>query len=93
MESQSTLEREKQTTGVGDGAKKKSQVLKERGNSYYVRHQFIQAIEWYTKAIEVNPEAYDVYTNRASTYAALEMWEDALWRSRESVLHAQIRKS
>lgn len=25
---------------------RKAQLLKERGNSFYVRHQFVQAIEW-----------------------------------------------
>ena len=47
--------------------------------------QFSQALEWYTKAIEANGDAYDVYTNRASTYAALKMWEEALSDAREAV--------
>jgi tetratricopeptide (TPR) repeat protein len=64
---------------------RKALLHKERGNSYYVRHQFSQALDWYTKAVEMNPEAYDVYTNRASTYVALQMWEDALADAREAV--------
>lgn len=47
--------------------------------------QFAQAIEWYTKAIDENPMAFDVYTNRASTYAALKMWEEGLSDAREAV--------
>jgi tetratricopeptide (TPR) repeat protein len=38
---------------------RKALLHKERGNSYYVRHQFSQALDWYTKAVEMNPEAYD----------------------------------
>uniref|UniRef100_A0A7S2T1G4 Tetratricopeptide repeat domain-containing protein n=2 Tax=Chloropicon primus TaxID=1764295 RepID=A0A7S2T1G4_9CHLO len=71
--------------GLEEGQRKKAQVLKERGNSFYVRHQFRQAIEWYTKALDANPVAYDVWTNRASTYAALRMWEEGLADAREAV--------
>merc|ERR1712216_478853 len=63
---------------ASEGNGRKAQMLKERGNSFYVRHQFAQAIDWYTKAIEV-------YTNRASTYAALKMWEEGLSDAREAV--------
>ena len=99
---------------ASEGNGRKAQMLKERGNSFYVRHQvsrdrgreargrhppipgrfekltlapaqFAQAIEWYTKAIEENPMAFDVYTNRASTYAALKMWEEGLSDAREAV--------
>ena len=32
----------------------------------------------YTQALDANPKAYDVYTNRAAAYAALKMWDEAL---------------
>jgi len=64
---------------------RKAQLLKERGNSFYVRHQFVQAIEWYTQSIETNPKAYDVYTNRSSAYAKLKMWEESLRDAQESI--------
>ena len=70
---------------VDERSRRRSQLLKERGNSFYVRHQFAQAIDFYTQAIDANPAAYDVYTNRAAAHAALKMFEEGLADAEEAV--------
>eukprot|EP00959_Pyramimonas_sp_CCMP1952_P398338 8346403-Pyramimonas_sp.AAC.1 len=42
--------------------------LKERGNAFFQRKQYDQALEWYTKAIAEDGSVHAVYTNRAATY-------------------------
>uniref|UniRef100_A0A7S2Z2P8 Uncharacterized protein n=1 Tax=Chloropicon laureae TaxID=464258 RepID=A0A7S2Z2P8_9CHLO len=73
------------STVEAEARERKAQRLKERGNSFYVRHQLTQAIDWYTQALEANPKAYDVYTNRAAAYAALKMWDEGLADAKAAV--------
>jgi len=57
------------------------QEFKAKGNEFFKARQFAQAIEWYTKAIDVDPrivEAAALYSNRAASYVGLKEIEKAL---------------
>jgi tetratricopeptide (TPR) repeat protein len=51
---------------------------KERGNAYYQRKEYDEAVAWYTKAVDLDPSQHAVYTNRAAAHFALQNYEDAL---------------
>ena len=59
--------------------------MKERGNAYFVRHQFAEAAEWYSRAIDADPDAPDLLTNRAAAFARLGDWDRGLADARASV--------
>ena len=46
--------------------------MKERGNAFFQRKQYDQALEWYTKAIAEDGSVHAVYTNRAAAYFNLK---------------------
>lgn len=52
--------------------------FKNKGNQAFKNSQFDLALEWYTKAINVNPNEPSYYTNRASVYIAKENFTLAL---------------
>mmetsp|Transcript_10318 Transcript_10318/g.19548 ORF Transcript_10318/g.19548 Transcript_10318/m.19548 type:complete len:257 (-) Transcript_10318:190-960(-) len=69
------------------------QQCKERGNSFFQRCQYDQAIEWYTKAIEADPTVHAVYTNRAAALFNTDKVEDALSDAKKAVeINAQWTK-
>ena len=55
-----------------------AQEHKERGNAYYQRKEYDAAVEWYTKAVDLDPSQHAVYTNRAAAHFALQHYEEAL---------------
>jgi stress-induced-phosphoprotein 1 len=55
-----------------------AQEQKERGNAFYQRKQYAEAIPSYTAAIDLDPSQHAVYTNRAAAHFALQDFEDAL---------------
>ena len=48
------------------------------GNNCYNAEDYKEAIEYYTKAIELNPNNEDYYTDRADCYKKLEQYEEAI---------------
>mmetsp|Transcript_8325 Transcript_8325/g.9690 ORF Transcript_8325/g.9690 Transcript_8325/m.9690 type:complete len:251 (-) Transcript_8325:102-854(-) len=52
--------------------------LKERGNAFFTRKQFDQAVVWYNKAIEASPKEHAVYTNRSAAYFGLDKYQESL---------------
>lgn len=51
---------------------------KERGNAYYQRKEYEEAVSCYTKAVDLDPSQHAVYTNRAAAHFALQNYEGAL---------------
>eukprot|EP01097_Dermamoeba_algensis_P006254 TRINITY_DN3917_c0_g1_i1.p1 TRINITY_DN3917_c0_g1~~TRINITY_DN3917_c0_g1_i1.p1 ORF type:complete len:290 (+),score=68.85 TRINITY_DN3917_c0_g1_i1:84-872(+) len=58
--------------------KKKALEEKDKGNGYFTKKDFKNAITHYSKAIELDPKEHTFYTNRAAAYQSLENWELAL---------------
>jgi stress-induced-phosphoprotein 1 len=55
-----------------------AQEAKERGNAFYQRKQYAEAVACYSTAIELEPASHAVYTNRAAAHFALQNFEEAL---------------
>ena len=49
-----------------------AQKYKALGNSAFQEGNFYEAIEHFTKAIELNPNDHIFYSNRSGTYASLK---------------------
>jgi len=58
--------------------KKQAQDAKTKGNEFYGKGQFKQALEHYTKAIKLDPTDPAFYSNRAVTYLKLDQNEKAI---------------
>lgn len=52
--------------------------LKNQGNEFFKKNKFSEAINAYTKAIQIDPREPTYYTNRASAYIGLNNYEQAL---------------
>ncbi|KAG8931819.1 hypothetical protein FRC02_002113 [Tulasnella sp. 418] len=52
--------------------------LKEQGNDKFKKKMYTEAIELYTRAIELNPNEPSYLTNRAAAYMALKRFKPAL---------------
>lgn len=52
--------------------------LKSKGNESFSAKNYQQAIEYYTKAIELDSTKPAYYSNRAGCYASLQDWEKSL---------------
>eukprot|EP01062_Namystynia_karyoxenos_P015719 TRINITY_DN15727_c0_g1_i1.p1 TRINITY_DN15727_c0_g1~~TRINITY_DN15727_c0_g1_i1.p1 ORF type:complete len:295 (+),score=115.96 TRINITY_DN15727_c0_g1_i1:94-885(+) len=55
--------------------------LKDKGNEFFKAQKFAQAVEWYTKAIDVAPQAEEtgaIYSNRAASYVSLKKFDEAI---------------
>jgi tetratricopeptide (TPR) repeat protein len=59
-------------TSVADGIKYKSV-----GNKHFKARDYVEAINWYTKAILADPNNCVHYSNRSSSHARLKNWEAA----------------
>ena len=52
---------------------------KERGNAFYQRKQYDEAVENYTRSIDLDPHSNAaVYTNRSAAYFSLHRFQDSL---------------
>jgi stress-induced-phosphoprotein 1 len=58
--------------------KKLAAEAKDKGNKFFVGKQYDQAIEWYTKAIQYDPNDSAFYSNRCAAYMGLNKFEEAL---------------
>lgn len=52
--------------------------FKSKGNKAFSSGQFQEAIEHFTKAIEIDPQNHVLYSNRSASYASLKKFENAL---------------
>jgi len=65
--------------------KKKALEEKEKGNQYFTKKDYKNAITHYSKAIELDPNEYTFYTNRAASYQSMENWQAALKDANKSL--------
>ncbi|XP_062289741.1 E3 ubiquitin-protein ligase TTC3 [Scomber scombrus] len=52
-------------TQTGEGDKKRSEEMKRKGNDYFQKNQYEDALKFYSKAIKYYPENHKLYGNRA----------------------------
>ncbi|XP_046722835.1 dnaJ homolog subfamily C member 7 [Silurus meridionalis] len=58
---------------------------KEQGNAYYVKKDYAEAFNYYTKAIDLCPKNASYYGNRAATLMMLSRYREALEDSQQAV--------
>lgn len=51
---------------------------KNKGNEAFQKGNFLEAINHFSKAIELDPNNHILYSNRSASYASLGKYEDAL---------------
>jgi stress-induced-phosphoprotein 1 len=51
---------------------------KAKGNQYFLKKQYPEAIEWYTKAIKADPKDSTFFSNRCAAYMGLNKFQEAL---------------
>uniref|UniRef100_A0AAR2LXA0 DnaJ homolog subfamily C member 7 n=1 Tax=Pygocentrus nattereri TaxID=42514 RepID=A0AAR2LXA0_PYGNA len=58
---------------------------KEQGNAFYIKKDYSEAFNYYTKAIDVCPKNASYYGNRAATLMMLSRYREALEDSQQAV--------
>jgi stress-induced-phosphoprotein 1 len=51
---------------------------KAKGNAFFLKKQYPEAIDWYTKAIKADPHDSTFYSNRCAAYMGLDKFQEAL---------------
>lgn len=69
--------------------KPESQKEKEKGNEAYKRKAFDEAIEHYSKAIELNPDDLSFRTNRAAVYLEQGEYDKCLQECDDAIEHGR----
>ncbi|KAJ1990206.1 Hsp90 cochaperone [Dimargaris cristalligena] len=59
--------------------------LKQIGNQQFSSGQFAEAIDTFTKAIELAPENHVLYSNRSAAYASTKQYADALTDAEKTI--------
>ncbi|KAJ8377248.1 hypothetical protein AAFF_G00264760, partial [Aldrovandia affinis] len=59
--------------------------FKEQGNAFYIKKDYAEAFNYYTKAIETSPKNASYYGNRAATLMMLHRYREALEDSQQAV--------
>ena len=52
--------------------------LKAKGNEFFKKGQYEEAISWYSKAIEVEPDNHTYYSNRSAARLGLKDYKGAI---------------
>lgn len=52
--------------------------FKDKGNAFFQAKQFNEAIEQYTKAIQLYDKDHTFFSNRSASYAGIKSWEKSL---------------
>jgi len=61
---------------------------KAKGNDFFTKKKYPEAIEWYSKAIKADPKDPTFYSNRCAAYMAIDKFEEAL-KDAESCIRLQ----
>uniref|UniRef100_A0A8B9RFS1 DnaJ homolog subfamily C member 7 n=1 Tax=Astyanax mexicanus TaxID=7994 RepID=A0A8B9RFS1_ASTMX len=64
---------------------KEAETFKEKGNAFYVKKDYSEAFNYYTKAIDASPKNASYYGNRAATLMMLSRFREALEDSQQAV--------
>ncbi|KAK5884639.1 hypothetical protein CesoFtcFv8_018440 [Champsocephalus esox] len=62
-----------------------AEVFKEQGNAFYIKKDYAEAFNYYTKAIDMCPKNASYYGNRAATLMMLCRYREALEDSQQAV--------
>lgn len=65
-------------TKVSDADRASAELLKNKGNDFFKKGDYEEAINYYTKAIGLNPNDASYYCNRAACYMKLKKYFLAL---------------
>jgi ankyrin repeat protein len=89
-EEQEALEIVQQLAGlsISDDDTRQSLELKRQGNEYFEKKEWQAALDFYTKAIALNPTDASLYSNRSACYMELELYQEAL---KDAVVARYIR--
>lgn len=52
--------------------------MKMKGNECLSKKNFAEAVEWYTKGIEMEPSNHILYSNRSAAYLSMKSYDKAL---------------
>jgi ankyrin repeat protein len=63
---------------VSEADKAKAVEWKDKGNAFFKKSDYAQAVEAYTKGLEVDPTNHIIYSNRSACYHALKQNEACL---------------
>ena len=70
------------------------EALKSKGNEHFVKKEFQLAVEFYTKALQINNENAILYTNRSAAYLELGQYSLAFEDSERAIqLNPKFTKS
>lgn len=64
---------------------KKPEEYKELGNEAFAKQDFTKAIEYYTKAIELDSKNHVFFSNRSASYAGTKDWTKAVEDAKECI--------
>uniref|UniRef100_A0A673ZCQ3 DnaJ homolog subfamily C member 7 n=2 Tax=Salmo trutta TaxID=8032 RepID=A0A673ZCQ3_SALTR len=64
---------------------REAESFKEQGNAYYIKKDYSEAFNYYTKAIDMCPKNASYYGNRAATLMMLSRHREALEDSQQAV--------
>ncbi|KAJ7984495.1 hypothetical protein DPEC_G00355410 [Dallia pectoralis] len=78
------MEIEPQITRDGD-VERKAEGYKEQGNAFYIKKEYSEAFNYYSKAIDSCPKNASYYGNRAATLMMLCRFREALEDSQQAV--------
>ncbi|ODV90361.1 hypothetical protein CANCADRAFT_31352 [Tortispora caseinolytica NRRL Y-17796] len=59
--------------------------VKDEGNAYFKKKDYTKAIEYYTKAIDLDPKNATYFSNRAACYMALKQYDEAIDDSTKAI--------
>uniref|UniRef100_A0A8C1HFQ4 DnaJ (Hsp40) homolog, subfamily C, member 7 n=1 Tax=Cyprinus carpio carpio TaxID=630221 RepID=A0A8C1HFQ4_CYPCA len=68
-----------------DELEREAEGFKEQGNAFYVKKDYAEAFNFYTKAIDLCPKNASYYGNRAATLMMLSRYREALEDSQQAV--------
>jgi stress-induced-phosphoprotein 1 len=65
--------------------KKQAEAFKAQGNDFYKKRQFEQALEFYQKAIDMDPKELTYYSNKAAVYFEMKSYDECISACEEAI--------